>query len=72
MNARDVYTIQEAAECLGVSDDTLYRMIRNGSDLPVIRIGGRMKVPRMSFERWLNRPLTHEPQEAAPPERAAA
>lgn len=72
MNGPDVYTVPEAAARLGVSDDTLYRMIKEGAGVPVIQVRGRMKIPRRSFERWLNsEPQPPSQTEAAPTERAA-
>jgi excisionase family DNA binding protein len=45
-------TIDEAAELLGVSRHLAYRAA-NAGDLPVIRVGRRMLVPRAALERLL-------------------
>lgn len=37
-------TVQQAAECLGISRSAAYRAAERG-DLPVIRLGGRLRVP---------------------------
>lgn len=37
-------TVQEAADCLGISRSAAYRAAERG-ELPVIRLGGRMRVP---------------------------
>ena len=48
---RIVLTVREAAELLGVSPATAYRMIKAGS-IPSIRMpGSRIFVPRRPFER---------------------
>lgn len=46
-------TIDEAGELLGVSRNSAYQAARKG-EIPVIRIGKRMLVPRAEFERMLN------------------
>ena len=45
-------TIDEAAKILGVSRNTAYEAARTG-DLPIIKIGKRMLVPRAALERKL-------------------
>jgi len=49
---RITYTIDEAAERLGVSRNTAYEAARSGQ-LPTVRIGRRLLVPRAAFERLL-------------------
>jgi excisionase family DNA binding protein len=46
------YSVREAGEILGISRNTAYAAVRAGS-LPVIKIGGLMKVPRMALEKLL-------------------
>jgi excisionase family DNA binding protein len=45
--------IAEAADLLGVSSDTVGRMIRSG-ELPVIRLRGSVRIPRAALEIWVD------------------
>jgi len=47
------YSVDEAAELLGVSRFTAYAAIRGGT-LPAIRIGKRILVPKVALDRMLN------------------
>ena len=42
--------VTEAGRILGVSDSTVWRMIRRGT-LPTVRKGGRRLIPRKALER---------------------
>jgi len=46
-------TVKEAAELLGVSKDTIYRMAREGQ-LPHVRAGARILFHRPKLEAWLS------------------
>ena len=46
------YTIDEVARALGVNRNSAYQAARVG-ELPVIKIGRRMLVPKAAFERML-------------------
>lgn len=53
---RLVYTPAEAAEALGVSEQTIRARVREGR-IPAIRrtaIGGRMLIGRKALERWVD------------------
>ena len=45
-------TVPEAAEALGIGKNQGYEAARAGQ-IPTIRIGRRLLVPRAAFERWL-------------------
>lgn len=45
-------TIEEAAEALGVARMTAYQAANRG-EIPTIRIGRRLLVPRAAFEKML-------------------
>ena len=49
---RIVYTIPEVAQMLGINRCLAYALARQG-DLPAIRLGGRVLVPRDRLERFL-------------------
>jgi excisionase family DNA binding protein len=46
------FKIEEAAHILGISRAGAYARAKDGS-IPVIRLGGRVLVPRAAFERLL-------------------
>ena len=52
---RLVLTVSEAAELLGVCRNAAYEAARTGQ-IPTIRIGKRVLVPRAALERLLNEP----------------
>lgn len=52
MAKKKVLTVTEAAELLGISKGSAYEAARNGQ-IPTIRIGRRLIVPRVAFERML-------------------
>jgi len=49
---RLVYTVPEAGRLLGLSRNAAYAAAARG-EIPCIRIGSLMKVPRRAFERML-------------------
>jgi excisionase family DNA binding protein len=51
--ARRTYTIDEAAELLGLGRNSAYLAAQRG-DLPVIRIGKRLLIPRLALDRMLS------------------
>lgn len=57
---RQTLTVEEAAKVLGIGRGTAYEAARTG-ELPTIRIGKRLVVPRAALER-----LLVEPREPAP------
>jgi len=48
-------TVEEAARMLGLSRGSVYEAAHSG-DIPTIRIGRRILVPRVALERMLERP----------------
>ena len=49
---REVLDIRQAAEYLGVSDDTLYRYANEGS-VPAFRLGNRWRFKRSLLDTWI-------------------
>lgn len=47
------YRIEEAAKLLGISRNSAYEAARSG-DIPTVRIGKRLVVPKVQLERLLN------------------
>lgn len=52
MPQKKVLTVREAAKLLGISNGSAYEAARNGQ-IPTIRIGRRLIVPRVALERML-------------------
>jgi excisionase family DNA binding protein len=50
-----VYTVEEAARLLRISRNSAYTAARNG-DLPTVRIGNLLRVPKAVIDRMLGDP----------------
>ena len=48
----DVVSVEEISARLGISRDLVYDGLRRG-EIPGLRIGRRIIVPRSRFDRWL-------------------
>ena len=55
MNDTRVLTVEEAARLLGISRGLGYELARRG-EIPVLRLGRRLVVPKAAFEAWLSAP----------------
>lgn len=64
---RVLYTVEEAADLLGVSPSTMYRWARAG-DLRTVPLNGRLAVPASSLERLFATPTDGESEAARPEE----
>ena len=49
---RLTYTIEEVADMLGIGRSSAYQAVRTG-EIPTIRVGRRLLVPRVALERML-------------------
>ena len=49
---RATYTVDEAAKLLGIGRNLCYEKVKTG-EIPVIRIGRRLLVPRRALEKLL-------------------
>lgn len=49
---REIYTVEEAGAKLGLSRNSAYEAVRRG-DIPCIRIGRRVLVPKKALARLL-------------------
>ena len=47
-------SVPEAAEVLGISAVSLYKMIRNDNNFPVVDIGRRKSVPKEQLKIWID------------------
>lgn len=52
-----VYTVEQAAELLGVARSTAYELVRSGR-IPARRLGGRWVISRTRFHAWLDADTT--------------
>lgn len=48
-----VYSIQEAADLLGISKSYAYELARNGT-IPVLELGKKRVIPKEKFNQWIN------------------
>ena len=55
---RRTITVEEAGRLLGVGRNTAYEAAGRG-EIPTIRIGRRLLVPVVAFERLLDRPTSN-------------
>ena len=54
---KTVLSVQEAAEVLRLSRNSCYEAIRRG-EIPSLRIGKRILIPRVALEKMLQEPNT--------------
>jgi excisionase family DNA binding protein len=52
---RQTLTVVEAAKALGIGRGQAYEAVRRG-DIPSIRLGKRLVIPRQAFDRLLEAP----------------
>jgi excisionase family DNA binding protein len=53
-----VYTVEEARMALGGRGrNQMYEAVARG-EIPSVKIGGRILIPKAAFEKWLNGELT--------------
>ena len=48
-----VYSIQEAAELLGISKSYAYELVRRGT-IPSLELGKKRVIPKEKFKNWIN------------------
>ncbi len=48
-----VYSIQEAANLLGISRSYAYELVRNGT-IPALELGKKRVIPKEKFIEWIN------------------
>ena len=50
-----VYTVEEIARMLAISLRSAYNLCNSTTEFRVLRAGGSIRVPKDSFDAWLNR-----------------
>ena len=50
-----VYTVEEIARMLAISLRSAYNPCNSTTEFRVLRVGGSIRVPKDSFDAWLNR-----------------
>lgn len=50
-----VYTVEQVAQMLAISLRSAYNLCNSTTEFRVLRIGGSIRVPKDSFDAWLNR-----------------
>jgi excisionase family DNA binding protein len=63
---REIYTINQVAQNLQISDDTIRRLIRRG-EMDAVRVGKRLRIADWQIEEFLRRQSLSEnkPNQAA-------
>ena len=49
-----VYTVEEIAQMLSISLRSAYNLCNSTTEFRVLRVGGSIRVPKDSFDAWLN------------------
>ena len=49
-----VYTVEEIARMLAISLRSAYNLCNNITEFRVLRVGGSIRIPKDSFDAWLN------------------
>ena len=57
MEPREVMSLRQASQYLGVSPDTLYRYICEG-EVPAFKLGNRWKFKKAILDRWMERKMS--------------
>ena len=47
-------SVKQLVDLMGVSDSTIYELIRDEKDFPVLRIGKRIVVPKEELRKWIS------------------
>ena len=50
-----VYTVEQIARLLAISRRSAYNLCNSTIEFRVLRVGGSIRVPKDSFDAWLNR-----------------
>ncbi len=57
VESREVMSLRQASQYLGVSPDTLYRYISEGQ-VPAFKLGHRWKLKKTILDRWMERMMS--------------
>ena len=49
-----VYTVEEIARMLAISLRSAYNLCNSTTEFRVLRVGGSIRIPKDSFDAWLN------------------
>ena len=55
--AREVMSLRQASNYLGVSADTMYRYVSEGV-VPAFKLGNRWKLRKSVLDRWMERKMS--------------
>ncbi len=64
VESREVMSLRQASQYLGVSPDTLYRYISEGQ-VPAFKLGNRWKLKKAILDRWMERMMSQAQFEKA-------
>ena len=57
VESREVMSLRQASQYLGVSTDTLYRYLCEGM-VPAFKLGNRWKFKKAILDRWMERKMS--------------
>ena len=52
---KEVMTLREASQYLGISPDTLYKYLRDEKNFPAFKLGSRWRFKKDLLDRWMER-----------------
>ena len=53
METNITMTVKETAQYLGVSKELIYKMIKVGNFVPVLRVGRSIRIQKTKLEEWI-------------------
>ena len=56
--SKEIYTVKEIAEILGISERGAYNFVNTTKDFKVFRIGKVIRISKLSFDNWFNGVIT--------------
>lgn len=54
MSTKYLMSIKEASQYFGIGRNKLYALLKSEDDIPIVKIGEKLKINVPLFEQWLN------------------
>jgi len=61
MEDKLTYSVEEAAKLLGIGRNLCYEKVKTG-EIPVLKIGRRLLIPKVALDKLLSEPRPLDPQ----------
>jgi excisionase family DNA binding protein len=52
---KEVMTLREASQYLGIAPDTLYKYLKDEKNFPAFKLGNRWRFKKALLDRWMER-----------------